>query len=623
MPDSPAHPLLIACLAALLAAGHAGCNRETVEPAAPRPESARAVNFQASVPRIMRGTIGAETVLLGYDRSTSRRYQPVLVWGYGLAVGLKGTGSTNLPPALRAHMLAEMGKRGIGSERAGWGHLRPEAMLDSRDTAVVIVEAVVPQGAQEDTHFDIRVTADPRTGTTSLEGGRLYTTELRPRMGGELLPPVGGGQAFALAEASGTIFINPFAEPGALDRDSINRTSGRILNGGVVVKDMPLKLRLAQPSHTRASIIQSAINARFPEEPGQRKQTAWGESGESIELTVPPSFLGRTDEFVELVIHTTIRQTGVEGVAASIRRLVVANPTFARAASWRWQALGTRSIPVIRELYDHPEALPRLSSLRAGARLGDATVVPHLIDMSRTASPENRREAIDLLAGMPVDPRIDESLRGLLDDDDTETRLRAYEALAERGDPYLRRAAVDGKFLLDVVDSERPLIYIAQAGQPRIVLFGRDLELERPITMQAWSNRLIVKGDVEEDLVEVYYRQTEADAGVINQVEPRLEPFVQFLGHTTTVEHPRIGLGLSYGETVGAIHQIWSQDYIDADFKAEQDRILAAIIRAQREAVVTERPEFGEPPPDSEEDTSRPLFGEPEDEAPEAGGGGP
>ena len=75
-----------------------------------------------------------------------------------------------------------------------------------------------------------------------------------------------------------------------------------------------------------------------------------------------------------------------------------------------------------------------------------------------------------------------------------------------------------------------------------------------------------------------------------------MSDFLQFLGHTTTVEKPAPGLGLSYSETVGALHQIWRQKYIQADFKAEQDRILAAILIQQQESITVERPEFEELP---------------------------
>lgn len=580
---------------ALLLAGCSG-----VEKAKPRPESARVDrSIDLDVPQIMRGTVASEAILLGYE--------PVVVRGYGLVVGLNGTGSRDIPPSVRAHMLAEMARQGIGSERAGYGHLKPDAMLNSLDTAVVIVEAIIPpaavgrrrvrDGELVGTRFDVRVYADPRTGTTSLEGGRLYTTPLRPG-------PVraGGGQAASLAIAAGPIFVNPFAEPGAVDRDALTRTTGMILNGGEVTRDIPLKLRVANPSHTRAAILQESINARFPQERGQPDPTARGESDESISITVPPSFRDRTEEFVTLLQHTTIRLSNAEAVAVSIRRMLLDDPSLAFEASLRWQALGNRALAVVRELYEYSEELPRLAALRAGAKLDDALAVPHLLDMARYASIESRTAAIDLLAGMRLNPQINVVLRELLNDVDVEIRLSAYEALVKRRDPFMDRYAVDGKFVLDVVPSDKPMIYITQFGQPRIVVFGQHLSIQKPVFVQAWANRFMVRDNGgDEDNLEVYYRMHPTDINaVIHRVPPRLADFVRFLGHTTTIEQPEPGLGLSYGETVGALHQIWSQKYIVADFKAEQDRILAAILRHEEESSAIERPEFSDIDTDAE-----------------------
>ncbi|MHC5023582.1 MAG: flagellar basal body P-ring protein FlgI, partial [Planctomycetota bacterium] len=574
----------------MLAAG-IGC--QFVDPAVPRPRSGSVDrSFAIPSPEIMRGTIGAEALVLGYDDLSLATYRPIVARGYGLVVGLEATGSRDIPPSLRAHMLTEMSRRGIGSERLGYGHLKPEAMLNSPDTAVVIVEAVIPHGAVEGTRFDVRVMADPRTGTTSLEGGRLYTTELKP---GELR--TGSLQAATIAEASGPIFLNPFAEPGAVGRDSINRLGGRILNGGLVIEDMPLKLRLATPSHARAATIQAAVNARFPQEPGQRDPTARGETADLVSITVPPSHAGNVDDFVELLKHTTIQLTAPEQTATIIRRNLLGNASFSHDASWRWQALGVRVLPVIRDLYDHPDEQPRMAALRAGAMLDDALTTPHLIEMAQSGSPTVRQRAIILLTDMPVDPMVDMALHELLSDQDIEVRIAAYNAIVARRAPYLERISVDGKFMLDVVDSERPMIYVAQAGEPRIVLFGRDVEIERPLTMQAWSNRLMIMGDRGDEHVEVYYRSDEgAQDRSIHEVEPSIAALLQFFGHQTTIEAPAPGLGLSYSETIGAIHQLWRQQYVRADFKADQDRIRAAIMRQELDTSVVERPEFSDGP---------------------------
>ena len=540
------------------------------------------------VPTILKGTIASEAFLDGYE--------PVVVHGYGLVVGLDGTGSSDVPPNVRAHMIAMAARRGIGSVSSGYGHLSPESLLDSPDTAIVVVEGLIPPAATKDAKFDVRIFAYPTSSTTSLEGGRLYTTELvpvnRPDLGRRILPPSGSRTPASLAKATGSLFINPFANPDAFGNDDIDRRTGLILNGGTVIKDMPLKLRLISPSHTRASILQNALNTRFAKEPGQRDATARGESDESIEITVPPSFRNDTETFVELVRHTTIRQAGAERVAATISRYVLENPAVARAASWRWEALGPRALPVIRTLYDTPSELPRLAALRAGAFLDDPLVSVHLIEMANSASVETRRQAIRLLADMGIDPRIDMTLRALLNEDDFQTRIEAYEALVRRGDPSISRIRIDDKFVLDIVASNKPMVYVTQVGMPRIAIFGNDLSLKRPTMMVTWAGRLMIRGDLDRDDVEVYYRAGNLLKGSTYWVEPRIAKLVQVFGHDTAADNPVPGLGLSYSQVVSVLYQIWRQGYLDADFRPEQDRILASILSQQRRELVTERPEF-------------------------------
>jgi len=540
------------------------------------------------VPTILKGTISSEAFLDGYN--------PVVVHGYGLVVGLDGTGSGDIPPAVRAHMIAMAARRGIGSESSGYGSLSPESLLDSPDTAVVVVEGLIPPAATKDTRFDVRIFAYPTSSTTSLEGGRLYTTELvpvnRPDVGRRILPPTGSRTPRSLAEATGSLFINPFASPETFGSDDIDRRTGLILNGGSVIKDMPLKLRLISPSHTRASILQNALNTRFAKEPGQRDPTARGESDESIEITVPPSFRNDTETFVELVRHTTIRQAGAERVAATISRYVLENPAAARAASWRWEALGPRALPVIRTLYDTPSELPRLAALRAGAFLDDPLVTVHLIEMANSASVGTRRQAIQLLADMGVDPRIDVTLRKLLNEDDFETRIEAYEALVRRKDPSVGRIRIDDKFVLDIVASNKPMIYVTQVGMPRIAIFGYDLSVKRPTMMVTWAGQLMIRGDLDKDDVEVYYRPGNLLQGSTYWVEPRIAELIQVFGHDTVPENPVPGLGLSYSQVVSVLYQIWRQGYLEADFRPEQDRILASILSQQHRELVTERPEF-------------------------------
>ena len=85
-------------------------------------------------------------------------------------------------------------------------------------------------------------------------------------------------------------------------------------------------------------------------------------------------------------------------------------------------------------------------ALRSGAFLRDPIAAEHLRELGVQGDLGMRLEAAELLKNMPADPRTDRTLRTMLNDDDVEVRLRAYEGLAERQDPLLERKVVDKKF---------------------------------------------------------------------------------------------------------------------------------------------------------------------------------
>lgn len=580
----------------------AGCS--PIERARPRPKAGSSIKDleDSQTASIMRGTVGAETVILGWDASTSPTYKPIKVRGYGLVVGLDGTGAADVPADVRTHMLQLMARQGVGSERIGYGDLSAEDLLSSPDTAIVIVEGTIPPGAVgmqrtppvsgrlpeliPGTHFDVVVYADPRTGTTSLEGGRLYTTNLTP---GPLM--TGDRQARTLARAAGPIFLNPFVESELSAAGDINTLSGRILNGGQATQDMPLKLVMLNPSHSRIRIVQDAINRRFPIERGQRHPTAHGASDSVIELTVPPSMRDAPDRFVHIVRHVTLRQVDTDRVSNTIRRALQRDPSDAPSAYWRWVALGPQALPMVRKMYDYPEALPRLAALRAGAALGDPIAADSLRKMLLSGTIEERLEATHLLAELPEDPRSEEALRALLNHENVELRLRAYETLEQLGSPIIYRHRVPGKFNLHIVPSDKPTIYISQINEPRIVLLGDPINISRPLTMGLWENALIMRDSNTDGEIEVFFRPEPLGPAEINSLPANLRELIMLMAHRPTVEDPRPGLALSHSEVVGAVHALWRRQYIAADFKAQQDRVLAELRRASVTAPQPSRPE--------------------------------
>ena len=219
------------------------------------------------IPTLLRGTVGAEASFSGVE--------PVLVSGYGLVVGLNGTGGDVLPDSIRTTMEREMGLLGIGKAGDYRGTaidgVTPQQLLRDKSVAVVLVQAAIPPGSPAGANFDCYVRA---INASSLEGGNLWTTELRIGDASTF----GQVQTRGLARARGPVFINPFSEPGREDT-GVSRLVGRVLDGGVVTNPLQIGMTLNTPSFQLVRSVTSAINSRFPEQPGDGGPVARGQIG--------------------------------------------------------------------------------------------------------------------------------------------------------------------------------------------------------------------------------------------------------------------------------------------------------------------------------------------------------
>ncbi|HVZ99073.1 MAG TPA: flagellar basal body P-ring protein FlgI [Caulobacterales bacterium] len=169
--------------------------------------------------------------------------------GYGLVVGLAGTGdSLRNSPFTRQSLAAMLERLGVNASNGN---------LNTRNVAAVMVTANLPPFAAQGSRIDVTVSAmgDAR----SLAGGQLLVT---PLMGADQ-------QVYAVAQ--GSLAIGGFSAGGA-SGSSVTRgvpTAGRIASGALVEKEISfdianqseLRLALRNPDFTTARNIAEAINA--------------------------------------------------------------------------------------------------------------------------------------------------------------------------------------------------------------------------------------------------------------------------------------------------------------------------------------------------------------------------
>ncbi len=167
--------------------------------------------------------------------------------GYGLVVGLNGTGDTlNNAPFTRQSLTAMLERLGVNTRGAN---------LRTANVAAVMVTSNLPPFATQGTRADVTVSA--LGDAKSLQGGTLLVT---PLLGAD-------GEVYAVAQ--GSIAIAGFSAQG--EAASITRgvpTVGRISNGALIereivfdlAKQRGLRLALRNPDFTTARRIAAAIN---------------------------------------------------------------------------------------------------------------------------------------------------------------------------------------------------------------------------------------------------------------------------------------------------------------------------------------------------------------------------
>ncbi len=550
-------------------------------------------------PTFLHGTISS--------LATVRGYEPLYVSGYGLVVGLPGTGSSEVPTSLRRWMINEMSRRGVGRVGTNMDQVNPAAFLDSDTTAVVLVQGMIPRGAVKGTNFDLLIEALPESQTTNLEGGRLWTSELaigRVNPAAQFRRP--------MAQGRGPVFLDPINAKNMSESEIVElRRRAVILSGGVVMADRKLQIILRQPSWERSALIAEKINQRFRKSISDSSDTAVAKTDAVIELHIPDRYATQPEKFLALVSYLFLqRGQGFERAkAVQLASVLAVEPSYAEGVGLAWEGLGKTILPVLRKYYDDDLLHLRLAALQAGAMLDDTKVIEPLVMLANSDDAMLRRRAGELLVNLPTSIEVARALYALLDDEDRDVRITAYESLAEMNDPIIRRKIfgqrdVEGgvarnsfKFALDFVQAEKPMIYITQAKLPRVVIFSPSATFAFPLMARLWDSRLMVRGSGTDKPIDVFYQQPGTTEARVHQIAPTLANLILLLGHRETVEEPTPGFDLSYSLLVDVLYQLGLMGAVDGELEFRRNPLIEQIdvVASEADARDAGRPEFSEP----------------------------
>ncbi len=545
-------------------------------------------------PEFFRATVGSVCTLSGY--------KPTLVSGYGLVVNLDGTGSSDVPPQIAQWLRNEMSRGGFGKRSLGHGHMTPDQVIMSNRTAVVKVEGLVPPGAVPGTPFDVMVSAIPGTQTTSLEGGLLYTTDLRFGGTSSRIP-----SSRPLGRAYGPIFLNPFisANPTALGGRDDNPRVGRICNGAIAVEAAPLALILRQPSFGRARQVADRINGRFRRADADKYALAVAKDDSTIHLNVLQRFKHNPQRMLDLIGHLYLNPTE-QFAREQVKRLMVelakpANRRHADGIVAALEGMGRLIVPVLRESYHHDNRVVRLAALSAGARLGDlgyaAEPLAAMAQADSGAESERATAMLGVLLGhSPDHTRIRAMLRHLLDSEDNRVRMTAFSALFNAGErgPYIIHRSFPGKFELALVNSSKQMVYVTRQGPPRIVIFDQMLGYNYPLFASLWNNRFMVRGDKDDLTIGVYHRAIDASNGQTEQIAPTVGNLLLLMANQRVDGNTLPGFDMGYGQVVKVLHELTQNGAISAPLVLQSSDLVQRINRERSGRATEGRPERSE-----------------------------
>jgi len=477
-------------------------------------------------------------------------FNPIPVKGIGLVVGLAGTGSAECPPAtrdyLRQYILAQVGQQKT---------VNPDMMINSIDTAIVLVEGLIPAGAVKQEAFDVRVTALGGTQTTSLADGRLYTTELK--LVGRIEEVLTASKTLALA--AGPIYIDNIAEPKPDPR------IGYILGGGKATQDYQLLLAIFKPDFRTAAAIRNRINERFG------RDTATATSENSIFLNLPDEFKDRKQRFIELVRSLYISTTAV-AEDRQIYWLTQKLQTEPEKEKYETglEALGKPAVTKLLPLLESDDAQTRFSAARCLLNIGDNRALKYLRDFAQDTTSSLRIPAIKAIGDTSEKQDIIAIMNRLVRDDDFNVRYIAYKYLAEFDDASIVRTAIAQDFYIDqVIQLASKTVYVSRKDEPRIVLFGAPIDCEKDIFIESDDGQIIINALPDEKRISIM-RKNPVTGELMGPLKTsyRLADVIKTLGDEPAPEDEkqRPGLGAPYSQIVELLKKMCEKGAVKAEF---------------------------------------------------------
>ncbi len=241
------------------------------------------------------GAQGASGAMALRDMVVFKGQGESTIWGFGLVLGLNGTGDSDA--AMLARQFAKLLEEG-GSPIPDLNEL-----ADMQNVAMVMVTCAVPrEGARKGDRLD--VTVETYLNASSLEGGRLFIAPLvSPRRG-----------------ANGERYVYAYAEGGVVIENPESPTAGRVHLGADITHDITMQtisrsgqvtliVDSVKAGWTTTRLIADMINDEFLTIDDSRVEIARAINEREVVIDVPEADLADPSGFLATVEEITFDQS--------------------------------------------------------------------------------------------------------------------------------------------------------------------------------------------------------------------------------------------------------------------------------------------------------------------------
>lgn len=485
------------------------------------------------------------------DLTTLVQSDAVTVQGYGVVAGLAGTGSPECPPVLREEL-----ERFISKQIPQTAGFNARQFLNSSNTAVVEVVGTIPTLAFPRETFDVKLVPFSRSQTLSLEGGFLYTTELKEQSRFVRYDQF----SKTLAEAHGQVFQDPFS-------DSDESKQWGLLGGATVKNPVTISLAINQPSFAAANTIRNRINERFG------AKTAQAVSSGEIRITIPSRYLYNKIRFLQMIQSLYLSEDSFRR-SEKINELVtgLAQQENKYPFEVALESIGKPALDALAPLLSSPDAATRFHAARCMLHIGDSRAFPVLSQIAFDLHSPYRMETMNAFSAASGRKQAENILVQLLADSDMEVRLAACDQLLRMNSFAVKREVIADSFVVDqVVCAGQNAVYVSRQDAPRIVLFGSPIRCAPNLFVQSDDGSVTLNATPDDKYISVSRRHPRRPRVVGPILSSReAASLIRTLGESSEVGEKAVqpGLSIPYTEVISLLKKMCESNMIPARFHA-------------------------------------------------------